>query len=210
LGLILPDDFIPIAEQTGLIHPITNWILNKAIEDCSMWQRAGYNHGVSINLSAISLHNSALPDDIAAIIAKHSLSAESITMEVTESAIMSDPEYALKILTRLRNMQLSLSIDDFGTGYSSLSYVKKLPVNEIKIDKSFVKDVCSDNNDEAIICSVIVLSKHMQTKVVAEGVEDLETYNKLHALDCDIIQGYYIAKPMLFNVFMEWLNNKTV
>jgi len=211
LGLIGPDDFIPMAEQTGLIHTITNWILNKAMEECSKWQQgSGYNHGVSINLSAINLHNSQLPDDIASLIARHSLSAESITLEITESAIMSDPEYALEILTRLRNMQLSLSIDDFGTGYSSLSYVKKLPVNEIKIDKSFVDDICSDSNDEAIIRSIVVLSNHMQMKVVAEGVEDLESYNKLQVLDCDIIQGHYIARPMSFNAFMEWLGNKTV
>ena len=209
-GLVKPDDFITMAEQTGLIHTITNWILNKAMEECSMWQSAGYNHGVSINLSAISLHNSQLPDDIASVIARHSLSAESITLEITESAIMSDPEYALKILTRLRSMQLSLSIDDFGTGYSSLAYVKKLPVNEIKIDKSFIKDICSDSNDEAITRSVIVLSNHMQMKVVAEGVEDIESYKKLQALECDIIQGHYFAKPMPFNAFMEWLENKAV
>lgn len=209
-GLVEPEDFIAIAEQTGLINTITNWILNKAMEECSMWQNAGHNHGVSINLSAINLHNNQLPDDIASVIERHSLSAESITLEITESAVMSDPEYALKILARLRSMKLSLSIDDFGTGYSSLAYVKKLPVNEIKIDKSFISDICCDSNDEAITRSIIVLSNHMKIKVVAEGVEDIESYKKLQELGCDIVQGHYFSKAIPFNEFMEWLEKKAV
>ena len=213
LGLIPPDDFIHIAEQTGLIRPLTSWVINKAIEQCSAWYYMGHDINVSVNLSTSNFHDNNLLDDIDAAIIEHSLLPEKLVLEITESAIMNDIDYTIAIINQIRERGIRLSIDDFGTEYSSLSHIKRIPVDELKIDKSFVQNICTDSNDEAIVRSVLVLAHHMHFEVVAEGVEDMESYKKLQALGCDIAQGYHISKPIPFDQFITWLetsqyNNK--
>ncbi|MDH5572636.1 MAG: EAL domain-containing protein [Gammaproteobacteria bacterium] len=205
LGQVSPFEFIPIAEQSGQIRQLTKWVVNKAIEQCALWSKDNSNIIVSINLSAINLQDHNIVDEISSALRRHDLPAQMIVLEITESAIMSDPDYALKMLKEFRRMNLALSIDDFGTGHSSLSYIKNLPVSELKIDKSFVSDLCTDSNDEAIVRSITVLAHHMGLRVVAEGVEDKDVLDKLIELDCDIVQGYYFAKPMPYSAFIDWL-----
>lgn len=206
LGFVPPSEFIPIAEQSGQIRKLTSWIINKAIEQCSLWRAEGYDLGVSINLSAINLHDQSLVDEIHQAMRTYNMKPQYLTLEITESSIMGDPEQSVKVMRQHREQGFNLSIDDFGTGYSSLSYVKKFPVNELKIDQSFVRNLINDPNDEAIVSSVIVLSHSMGFKVVAEGVEDQATLAKLADMQCDVIQGYYIAKPMPYSDFIPWLH----
>lgn len=208
-GLIQPDDFIAMAEQTGLIQSLTEWVLNKALEDCSNCLLAEKPVSISVNLSALNLRDERISLIIKNALEKWSIPAEALTLELTESSIMSNPEFALEILNKLDSMGVTLSIDDFGTGHSSLTYLKELPVDEIKIDKSFIKDLTHDNDNEAIVHAVLVLAHRMKLSVVAEGVEDIETFNKLRELGCDIVQGYYFAKPMPFNEFTTWLKQYT-
>ena len=209
-GLIPPDDFIPMAEQTGLIQPLTEWVLNKALEDCSNCLLAEKPINVSVNLSALNLRDERIPLTISNALEKWSIPAKTLTLELTESSIMSDPKFAISILSKLDKMGVTLSIDDFGTGHSSLTYLKELPVDELKIDRSFIKNITHDSNDDAIVRAILMLAHHMNLSVVAEGVEDLETLNKLQELGCDIVQGYYFAKPMPFDEYADWLKQKLI
>jgi len=204
-GLIPPDDFIPMAEQTGLIQPLTEWVLNKALEDYSKCRLAGKPLSISVNLSAINLRDERISLTIASALGKWSVPPESLTLELTESCIMSDPEFAVSILNKLDAMGVILSIDDFGTGHSSLAYIKELPVDELKIDKSFILGIKKDSDNEAIVRAVLVLAHHMSLTVVAEGVEDKETYDMLRELGCDVVQGYYFAKPVPLEEYITWL-----
>jgi len=204
-GFIPPDAFIPIAEQTGLIEPLTRWVLNKALEQCSQWHAAGFPISVAVNLSARSLHNANIIDHVAQALVNWDVSPRYLYLELTESAIMADPERAMELLTRLHNMGVVLSVDDFGTGYSSLAYLKKLPVDEIKIDKSFVMDMNRDSNDSVIVRSTIDLAHNMSLKVVAEGVEDQDILQHLTSLRCDIVQGYFLSRPLPPDEFMRRL-----
>jgi len=195
-GFVPPDEFIPIAEQSGLIEPLTQWVLNKALEQCTKWHTAGFPISVAVNLSARSLHNSNITEDVELALANWKVPSSGLCLELTESAIMADPEQAMDILTKLNDMGVLLSVDDFGTGYSSLAYLKKLPVNEIKIDKSFVMDMTRDSNDSAIVHSIVDLAHNMSLKVVAEGVETQEILQHLTLMGCDIAQGYYFDRPL--------------
>lgn len=207
LGFVPPDEFIPIAEQSGQIRALTSWIIKTTIDQCGLWNLQGHKLSVSINLSAINLHDASLADELLIACKKNNIENSQIVLEITESGIMSDPEQSVSVMNQLRSMGFNLSIDDFGTGYSSLSYVKSFPVNELKIDQSFVRHLIDDHHDEAIISSIIVLSHHMGFKVVAEGVEDEASLKKLAEMKCDLIQGYFIAKPMPFAEFIVWLND---
>ncbi len=204
-GLIAPDNFIPIAEQSGFIQPLTEWVLNKALEDCNECLSFNKALNISVNLSALNLRDERIASIIISMLEKWSVPPELLTLELTESAIMDDPDFAIEILTKLDAMGVSLSIDDFGTGHSSLAYVKKLPVDELKIDKSFIYNITNDSDNEAIVRAVLVLAHHMNLSVVAEGIEDAATLNMLSELGCDIAQGYYFAKPMPFDKFKVWL-----
>lgn len=204
-GLIPPDEFIPLAEQTGLIHPLTNWVVNKALEDCAEYLRTEMTQSISVNLSALNLMDQDITTSISEALDRWSVPPASLVLELTESTIMSNPEHATEVLKRLDEMGISLSIDDFGTGYSSLAYIKHLPVDELKIDKSFVQEITRDSNDEAIVRAVLVLAHHMKLTVVAEGVEDAQTLQMLRELGCDIAQGYYFAKPMPIEEYRAWL-----
>lgn len=204
-GLLSPDEFIPLAEQTGLITELTTMVINQAMADCAEWQRDGINCSVSINLSPLNMHDKKIVDLISFALEEWQLPAEKLILELTESAVIWDPQAALESLNQLDEMGVRLSIDDFGTGYSSLTLLKKMPVDHIKIDKSFVRDLVTNQDDEAIVMSTIVLAQHMGLRVIAEGVEDLAVWNRLKNAGCDIAQGYMISKPLAIKSFRQWL-----
>jgi len=206
-GLIMPDKFIPLAERTGLIKPLTQWGLNTALRQCASWREAGLDLSVAVNLSARNLPEPQLAENIARMLENWNVPAGWLELEITESAIMTDPVRALNILTRLDAMGVRLAIDDFGTGYSSLSYLKKLPVDTIKIDKSFVMHMSTDKNDEVIVRSTIDLAHNLGLRVVAEGVERQEAWEMLNELDCDMAQGYYISQALAPMEFAAWLKD---
>ena len=207
LGLIQPDEFIPLAEQHGLIGSLTEWVLTDSVRQCCEWRARGIDLPVAVNLSAHSLHDLALPGQIAAILAAAKLPADRLDMELTESAMMSDLANAVLILDDLSAMGVRLSIDDFGTGLSSLSYLKRLPVNELKIDKSFVADMAEDENNAVLVRSIIDLSHNIGRLVVAEGVEDHEVLLLLEMLGCDAVQGHYISHPCNAADIETWLES---
>ena len=204
-GLIPPDEFIPQAEACGLIQPLALWVLQEALRQIAQWHEAGYEFTVSVNLSTRNLLDGDLPARIAKLLVAHHCKAEWLVLEITESAVMVEPARALETLTRLNKMGIQLSLDDFGTGYSSLAYLKKLPVSEIKIDKSFIKDMEVDANDTVIVRSTISLGHNLGMKVVAEGVENVEIWDLLSALGCDASQGFYMSRPVTASVLDEWL-----
>jgi EAL domain-containing protein (putative c-di-GMP-specific phosphodiesterase class I) len=207
-GIIPPNDFIPMIEQSGLIRPFTQWLLDEALRQCKAWRERGIELAVAINLSTRNLLDPQLADNIEALLRTHCVTAACLVLEITETTIMSRPEMSLKVLTRLHKMGVALSIDDFGTGYSSLSYLKKLPVNELKIDASFVLGIPGNDNDLIIVRSIIQLAKNMGLRVVAEGVENNAILQQLVRLDCDTAQGYYFSHPLPATVLEGWLVNR--
>lgn len=205
-GLISPDEFISLAEKTGNIHLITLWALDQGIQQAGQWQREGLDIKLAINLSAKDLTNKKLPTIIATVLEKYSVSTDCLVLEVTESAVMEDPELALGVLNELNDMGLTLSIDDYGTGYSSMAYLKRLPIKEIKIDKSFVLNLAKNRDDEIIVRSTIELGHNLGLKVTAEGIEDAGALEILKNLGCDLAQGYFFAKPLPLNEFNNFLH----
>jgi len=203
-GLLGSDEFIPLAERTGLIKPLTIWVMNNGLKECHEWCKRDYDIGLAVNFSAQSLIDLDLPDTIAGMLAAHDVPADHLVIEITESAIAADSDRASKILGRLNDMGVRISIDDFGTGYSSLAYLSKLPVDEIKIDKSFVINMLGNSNDETIVRATIDLGHNLGMKVVAEGVESEEVLKKLQSLGCDIAQGYFLSYPLVINELQEW------
>ena len=183
-GFILPEEIIRLAEQTGLIHDLAIWVLNTAIQQTKQWMDSGINLSVAVNLSAQNLEDDSLINQVKTLLARTKFPADKLILEITENAMMANPEGAVELLTQLDEMGIQLSIDDFGTGFSSLSYLKRLPVNELKIDKSFVTDMSNDENDAVIVRSTIDLAHNLGLKVIAEGVEDQETWGLLQILQC--------------------------
>jgi diguanylate cyclase (GGDEF)-like protein len=204
-GMIFPDHFIPFAEQTGFIRLLTLWVLERSAAACKAWLLQGLKLKVSVNLSTRDLLDQELPIKIQAILAKHELTPENFCLEITESAIMDDPIRAQQTLDSLSNMGFELSIDDFGTGYSSLAYLKRLPVNELKIDKSFVLNMEKDADDTKIVRSTIDLGHNMGLRVVAEGVENLAIMQLLTELGCDQAQGYFMSRPIHVDQIFSWV-----
>ena len=204
-GLIPPDEFIALAERSGFIKSLTMWGLEAASNQSRAWSAGGIDVPISVNLSARTLHDSSFPDRVEQLLKSHRIAPEQLELEITESVIMVDPARALDILKRLNCMGISLSIDDFGTGYSSLSYLKKLPVNAVKIDKSFVMHMTQDQNDAQIVRSTIDLAHNLGLKVIAEGVESQEVWDRLRALGCDQAQGYYMSRPLRAADLTQWL-----
>ncbi len=207
-GYIDPEEFIPLAEQTGLIKPLTGWVLREAAHQCANWNRQGFKLCVAVNLSVHNLHDITLLEQINGLISDRRLPASCLTLELTESDIMTDPIRARKTLQNLSNMGIRLSIDDFGTGYSSLSYLKQLPVDEIKIDRSFVMEMTRDDDDAAIVRATIDLAHTMGLQVVAEGVKDADTWRSLKSLNCDVAQGFFISEPLSSAAFTAWLTER--
>lgn len=203
-GLVFPDMFIPFAEQTGHISKISHWMLCEAARYAAHWQKQGLVMTLAVNLSARDLIDIELPNKLKEILAEHKLPANSLSLEITESSIMDDPARALDTVERIAKMGIQLSIDDFGTGYSSLAYLKRLPVNELKIDKSFVMNIEHDQNDVTIVKSTIELGHNLGLKVVAEGIENKNVWNILNDMGCDYGQGYYMSKPMPASKLLDW------
>ncbi|MBI3547332.1 MAG: EAL domain-containing protein [Gammaproteobacteria bacterium] len=204
-----PDKFIHSSEQCGLIQPLTRWVIEHAMAHCAHWHSMGFNVNVSINLSVMNLHEMDFIEFIVGTLNKWKVEPTWISLEITESAVMSDPGHALEVLSQLNEMGLSISIDDFGTGYSSLAYLKRLPVDEIKIDKSFVLDMEHDKNDAVIVRSTIDLAHNMSLQVAAEGVENPATLRLLSALGCDKAQGFFISYPLAYDDLIPWLETST-
>ena len=204
-GLLLPDEFIPLAEQSGLIKPLTIWVLHHALDECQKCLNSGHDIRVSINLSMANLSDLSFADEILAILNQHSVSSGRLKLEVTETALMEEPDNVIKALHRLNAMGLRISIDDFGIGYSSLTYLQQLPVNELKIDKSFGLSLIDDPNSAVIVRSTIDLAHKLGLRVVAEGVESQDTLDLLSQLGCDAVQGFYLGKPMPMQEMLDWV-----
>jgi diguanylate cyclase (GGDEF)-like protein len=207
-GLIPPDEFIPLAESAGLIRPLSRWVLNAALRNYSSWAKAGVVVPVAINLSMRDLHDPELPDTVARLLTTWRVPPKNVTIEITESSLMDDPTRALQIIASLSAMGLRIAIDDFGTGYSSLTYLKHLPVDELKIDRSFVQHMTADPRDAAILRATIGLAHDLNLQVIAEGVEDLSTWNLLTRLGCDNAQGYLVSRPQPSAALLQWLHEQ--
>ncbi|HEX2699422.1 MAG TPA: GGDEF domain-containing protein [Acidimicrobiales bacterium] len=195
-GPVSPDEFIPIAEQTGSIRALTTFVLEEALTQCGTWRKSGLHLDIAVNLSVRSLLDTDLPDEIARLLSDTGVPARCLTLELTESSVMSDPARTADVLGRLHRLGAQLSIDDYGTGYSSLSYLRRLPVDEMKIDKSFVMSMNSEDDDDVIVRSTVDLGHNLGLRVVAEGVEDEASWARLAALGCDSAQGYFLSRPI--------------
>jgi diguanylate cyclase (GGDEF)-like protein len=205
LGLIFPDNFIPVAEETGLIDLITAEVLDQALRQVVEWRDAGHVLSVSVNVAARTLADLTFPDSVIAALQRHGAGPELLTLEITESALIADPERANMVLERLRQHGVDISIDDFGTGYSSIAHLRSMPPHELKIDRSFVMRMRTDARDESIVRAVVDLAKSLNLRVVAEGVEDAEALAALSLLGCDEAQGYHISRPLPAAQLAEWL-----
>jgi EAL domain-containing protein (putative c-di-GMP-specific phosphodiesterase class I) len=188
---------------------MTDFVLRTALAQCRRWAESGHDLSVAVNLSARSLLDADLVDDIARALAGSGVHARKLVLEITETSVMSDAEYAMRVLQRLSSMGVTLAIDDFGTGYSSLAYLKRLPVDEVKIDKSFVLNMEHDDNDAVIVRSIIDLARNLGLRVVAEGVETTTSWDALRDMGCDIAQGYVISRPLPTEQFEVWLTTVT-
>jgi diguanylate cyclase len=204
-GLLAPEEFIPLAERTGLIHPLTRWVLDAALRQAAQWQQAGHRLSVAVNVSTRCLLDPGFPDEVAERLHAWQVPAGSLMLEVTESAVMADPARALDVLGRLHAMGVKLAVDDFGTGYSSMAYLKALPVDELKVDRSFVGQMADSSSDAVIVRSTIDLGHNLGLRVVAEGVETQAAWQELEALGCDTAQGFYLGRPMPASDLERWL-----
>jgi diguanylate cyclase (GGDEF)-like protein len=204
LGKVSPMDFIPLAEETGLMPKLGKWVLKETAKQLNEWNKKGLHVQVSINLSAKQFISQNLASVCMAILQQYDISPNQITVELTETAMMIEPKKTQKILNQLTNNGFNISVDDFGTGYSSLSYLKKFPVSEIKIDKSFISDVARESQDKIIVEGIIAMSKKMDVKIVAEGVETKEQINWLISKGCYLMQGFYFSKPLEKDEFIKF------
>jgi diguanylate cyclase (GGDEF)-like protein len=204
-GLIPPGAFVQTVEQTGLIGPLTRHVLERSIAQCAAWRTDGRHMSVAVNLSVRNLLDRDLPKEIERLLSVYGLPPEALQLEITESMIMSDPERALATVSRLSALGVRLSVDDFGTGYSSLANLRKMPIDELKIDRSFVSPMLRNESDLIIVRSTINLGHDLGLNVIAEGVEDSSTLEQLAQLGCDLAQGYHVSKPMPADVFNDWL-----
>ncbi|HEV8681837.1 MAG TPA: EAL domain-containing protein [Actinomycetota bacterium] len=208
-GLLPPDEFVPLAEHTGLMRPLTLYVLDAALGECRTLHDLGLPVSVSVNLSARNLSDLGLPDEVVRLLHKWDIDPRFLELEITETSLMVDPARAMDVLARLSARRIRLSIDDFGTGYSSLAFLRQLPVDEIKIDKSFVMNMLSDENDAVIVRSTIDLGRNLGLRVVAEGVESEEIWDRLAVMGCDLAQGHYLAEPMPPEALAAWLQSTT-
>lgn len=208
LGQLRPDQFIPAAENTGAIDALTLHVLTVAALAGARWRELGWDLDIAVNLSARNLTNANFASDVAVILDRTGLPAGSLTMELTESSVMTEAERALKTLRELDELGIALSIDDFGTGYSSLAHLRRLPVGEIKIDKSFVFDLTTSESDEAIVRSMIELGHNLGLTVVVEGVETVEVRDHLKLLGSDRLQGYLLSRPLPVHAFERWVSER--
>jgi diguanylate cyclase len=203
-GYIPPSEFIPHAERTGAIRSLTSWVMATALNDSACWERGGISMDVSINVSPVDFTDAGFADNVASLLLQTGADARRVILEVTESGAMKDLAATLRMMEQLRVLGLRFSIDDFGTGYSSLAHLKRLPVDEVKIDRSFIKELEAQGDDDVIVRSTINLGHALDLKVVAEGVEEASSWGTLSRLGCDFIQGYYVSKPLPVAEFTAW------
>lgn len=205
-GLLTPDEFIPVQEQIGLVDQFASWVLETAQRQCLACHEAGLHIGVSVNLAASNVLNLRFPAQVEETLSRTGLAPSWLRLEVTEAAVMKNPQRALQVISELASLGVRLVIDDFGTGYSSLALLKQLPAHEIKVDRSFIRGLDeNDEDDTAIVRATIDLAHNLYKKVVAEGVETRATYDLLKTMGCDAVQGFFLARPMLPETMVEWL-----
>jgi diguanylate cyclase len=209
-ALIPPDEFIPFAEHTGLIRSLTLFVLDAALRQAHEWRSAGRRLPVAVNLSARNVVDPQLPRDVSELLAKWKVPPDQLELEITESALLGEPLRAMEVLTQLSRMGVAISLDDFGTGYSSLASLRRLPVNEIKIDRSFVMNMTKADSDAMIVRSTIDLGHNLGLRVVAEGVETEEICNLLASLGCDVAQGFYLSRPLKVDDVPWWYGREEV
>jgi len=206
-GLLYPDTFLPIAEQHGLMHTFTRVVLDHALRQQRAWRRADLELQVAVNLAAANLFDLRFADEVAILLERYQTPTEALQLEITENTVMVDPSRVLDVLARLGELGIDLALDDFGTGYSSLAYLKRLPVQELKIDKSFVQDMLIAREDATIVRSIIDLGRNLGLHVVAEGVETPDHWTALAGLSCHTAQGYYLTRPLPAAQLTAWLGN---
>jgi diguanylate cyclase (GGDEF)-like protein len=204
-GLLGPAEFVPLAERTGAIGDLTRWVLDAALAQCRAWRDGGIELPVAVNLASANVVDPALPGLIEELLTRWELPASSLECEISEHTVMADPRRALGVLETLRGLGVRLSLDDFGTGHSSLAYLKSLPLDEVKIDRSFVIGMAEDGDDAAIVRSTIDLARHLGLEVVAEGVETAAVLDELASLSCDVAQGYYLSRPLPADELSGWI-----
>jgi EAL domain-containing protein (putative c-di-GMP-specific phosphodiesterase class I) len=209
-GQVVPDDFVPLAERTGLIGPLTMHVLRASLLQCRSWLDRDLRIGVAVNLSVRNLLDEEFPQRVAELLAETGTPGDLLAFEITESSVMNDPERSLPVLHRLHELGIGLSIDDFGTGYSSLAYLRRLPVDEVKIDKVFVLGMGTDLGDLAIVRAIIELGHSLGLRVVAEGVEDELARDLLAGMDCDVAQGYLFSRALPGDRLDAWFAARTV
>ena len=207
-GMLPPAEFIPLAEPTGLMGPLTRHVLDLAIKQARLWRERRLEITIAVNVSARNLHYPELRDDVAALLAKWAVPASSLELELTESMLMADPRRATEVLQSLNALGIATILDDFGTGYSSLAYLKRLPVSQLKIDGSFVANMATDEEDAAIVASTIDLARSLGLTVVAEGVESERVWQQLLDFGCDFVQGYYLSRPLSADQMTRWLEQR--
>jgi diguanylate cyclase (GGDEF)-like protein len=205
-GLLAPGAFVEAVEQTGLIAPMTRVVMERAVEQCAEWRRQGRDLSVAVNLSVRNLLDRDLPNQVDRVLSLYGLPPEALQLEITESMVMSDPERVLATVARLNELGVRLSVDDFGTGYSSLANLRHMPIDELKIDRSFVSPMLQGESDLIIVRSTINLGHDLGLRVIAEGVEDEQTLTRLARLGCDLAQGYHVSRPLPPDSFTRWLD----
>jgi EAL domain-containing protein (putative c-di-GMP-specific phosphodiesterase class I) len=206
LGMVPPDRFIPIAEDCGLMEPIGYWVLDEACRQARAWRAAGLDPvRVAVNLSATQCRDSGLLRHVNTVLEKYQLAGDVLELEITESMVMTNADESIRTFWSLRDMGVRLAVDDFGTGYSSLSYLKRLPVHELKIDKSFIDDIETDPNGREILRAIVAMAHSLNLIVIAEGVETEGQLEYLRAACCDEFQGYYVSKPLPAGEMENWI-----
>jgi EAL domain-containing protein (putative c-di-GMP-specific phosphodiesterase class I) len=207
-GLLPPDVFLPLAEDAGLMRELTAAVLEQSLDQVATWRTAGRRLSVAVNLSASSLVDLELPERVNEMLAERELPASALELEITEDFLMGDRERAREILTRLRELGVRVAVDDFGTGYSSLAYLRELPIDELKLDRSFVQPMADDPRAAAIVRSTIALAHSLGMRLVAEGVENEVTAGHLAVSGCDVSQGFYFSRALPANELEEWLDDR--
>ena len=206
-GLVPPSDFVPIAEASNVIYALTLWVLDESVKQCALWRSQGLNYSIAMNLSPRNLLDERIVEDISEVLERYRVPGACIEMEITESMIMSEPHRAQVVLDKISALGVRLAVDDFGTGYSSLAYLKRLPVQSLKIDMSFIRNMLNEEQDAIIVHSTIQLAHNLGLEVVAEGIESLEVMQKLTQLGCNFGQGYHIGRPMMPDDLGEWFDS---
>jgi diguanylate cyclase (GGDEF)-like protein len=208
-GLLGPPEFIEVAERTGLIKDLTHHVLELGLRDLRGWMVQGRMTSLSLNISVRSLLDRRFPEEVAELLARYDVDGSALTLELTESSLMVDPELAKRTMRQLSELGVSVAIDDFGTGYSSLAYLTDLPIGELKIDKSFVRAMSSDNRNAIVVRSTIELAHSLGLRTVAEGIEDAATMERLRALGCELAQGFHLSRPLAGPKLASWWDART-